>query len=42
MNYSRYKFLIEEYKAGKIPREEFCKRWAALQKIDEVMQKYNK
>lgn len=41
MNYSRYKFLITEYRAGNITRDEFCRRWAALQKIDEVMQKYN-
>ena len=37
MNFKNYKYLIDEYRAGKISREQFCWRWAALQDIDEVI-----
>lgn len=38
MNFNRYKFVIDEYKAGNITREEFCRRWEALQDLDRLVE----
>lgn len=36
LDWYKYKFVIDEYRAGNIDREEFCNRWKALQKIQSL------